>query len=94
MRVQSNVCTLVFQPSLGIFSGDAFATDADRKSKGKFWIHRLSFWPPEIDKLDDLTRLNLGKFSCIQFYHIFTPISVDSTHWIIFYIPHFVFLSS
>ena len=70
------------------------STDADRKSKGKFWIHRLSFRPLAIDRLDDLTRLNVGKCSCNLFYHIFTPISVDSTHWIIFYIPHFVFLSS
>ena len=79
---------LFINPLYASFQVMLLSTGADRKSKGKFWIHRLSFRPPAIDRLDDLTKLNLGKCSCNLFYHIYTPISVDSTHWIIFYVTY------
>ena len=43
-----------------VIDHDIHWTDADRKSKEKFWMHRLkSFRPAGINKLNDFTRMNV-----------------------------------
>lgn len=50
---------------------------------------RVNFWYIDCHSghLPSIDWMNVAKFSCILFYHIFTPISVDITHWINFLYP-------